>query len=382
MKRKPSLFYISAYILHFIISASWCMAHDIIFCGERKPVDNNVVADKLMNVIRRQIPYVNLPQLRKRVELNFPVVEYYLRETGLPEDFKYLAIVESGFQNVTSTAGARGFWQLMPETARELGLAVTPSIDERDNIHKSTYAACKVLAAYYLKIRKQYGVSSWVLTAAAYNFGIGNMNNVINRQGNDYFTMNLNPETAVYVYKIIAVKELFENPELYMKDFGYNVFNGKAIQHNRIDNANADTSMFKSMVIKVSEKDGQHPDKVIVKEQGQPQNMVMAEKSKTELDKSKYKYLAASIKGRYKDFEDGNLVTIELLENLNVHGSFNRKGNQLKGKGWFIGDRIYIDLGYGDHDVTLLDINGKKGVLLTALKNNEPILLKIANSSD
>lgn len=382
MKRKPLLFYVSVYILHIIFTASCCLAHDIIFCGERIPVDNNVVADKLMNVIRRQIPYVNLPQLRKRVEQNFPVVEYYLRETGLPEDFKYLAIVESGFQHVTSTAGARGFWQLMPETARELGLAVTPAVDERDNIYKSTYAACKVLAAYYLKIKKLYGVSSWVLTAAAYNFGIGNMNNVINRQGNDYFTMNLNPETAVYVYKIIAVKELFENPELYMNDFGYNVFNvNSSNPGNKINNANADTSMFKSMVIKVSEKDGQHPDKVIVKEQGQSQNMGV-EETKTELDRNKYKYLAASIKGRYKHFEDGNLVTIELLENLNVHGNFSRKGNQLKGKGWFIGDRIYIDLGYGDHDVTLLDINGKKGILLTALKNNEPILLKITNSNN
>src|SRR5689334_2459927 len=145
-------------------------AHEIIFCGERIPVQNNFVADKLMNVIRQQVPYVNLPQLRKRVEANFPIVEYYLRETGLPEDFKYLAIVESGFLNLTSKAGARGFWQLMPETATELGLVVSPTIDERDNIYKSTYAACKVLASYYLRIKKIYGVSSWVLTAAAYNF--------------------------------------------------------------------------------------------------------------------------------------------------------------------------------------------------------------------
>ena len=134
-----------------------CFAHEIYFCGERIPVSSNLVSGKLMNVIRKQIPYVNLPQLRKRADANFPVVENYLRVTGLPDDFKYLAIVESGFQNVTSIAGARGFWQLMPNTARELGLTVSNQVDERDNIHKATYAACQVLASYYLDIRRKYG---------------------------------------------------------------------------------------------------------------------------------------------------------------------------------------------------------------------------------
>lgn len=368
-------------IICLLINASDSKAHDIIFCNERIPVHNNFVAGKLMNIIRRQIPNVNLPQLRKRVEINFPVVEYYLRETGLPEDFKYLAIVESGFQNLTSTAGARGFWQLMPETARELGLVVSSTIDERDNIHKSTYAACKVLASYYLRLKKIYGVSSWVLTAAAYNFGIGNISSAINRQGNDYFSMNLNPETALYVYKIIAVKELFEYPELYMKDFGYNVFNVVQVNADiKANTASTDSSAFHSMVVKVSQNDGKHPDNVMLKEPVKP--LVTEGNPENKSDGNNFKYLAASIIGRYKNFQDGNLIAIELLENLEVKGSFNRKGNMLKGKGWFIGDRIYIDLGYGTHDVTLLDINGKKGIYQKALKNNEPVLLKVKNNSD
>src|SRR5687768_6975935 len=140
MKVKPliSVIFFSAIFMLFASVAGF--TREILFCGEQIPVNNNIVADKLMNVIRRQIPNVNLPHLRKRVKANFPIVEYYLRETGLPEDFKYLAIVESGFQNLTSIAGARGFWQLMPETAKEWGLVVSPYVDERDDIYKSTYA--------------------------------------------------------------------------------------------------------------------------------------------------------------------------------------------------------------------------------------------------
>jgi membrane-bound lytic murein transglycosylase D len=355
-------------------------AREILFCGEQIPVNNNVVADKLMNVIRRQIPNVNLPHLRKRVKANFPIVEYYLRETGLPEDFKYLAIVESGFQNLTSIAGARGFWQLMPETAREWGLVVSPELDERDDIYKSTYAACKVLASYYLQIRKKYGISSWVLTAAAYNFGIGNINNAINRQGKDYFSMHLNAETAVYVYRIIAVKELFESPELYMDDLGYNVFAVNKKPAQKLGASPADTAGFSSMVVKVAVNDGKHPTDVKIKEPVAPLTKNLEASEKSALETHKFQYLSASIKGRYKNFEDGELIAIELLENFQLKNNFTRKGNQIKGKGWIIDDRVFVDLGYGRQEVSLLDITGKKGISLDELKNNTRILLKVARS--
>jgi membrane-bound lytic murein transglycosylase D len=230
MQTESEYFRKAAYPLVLIISlvlsivANKAAAHDIIFCGERIPVNNDFVANKLMNVIRKQIPNVNLPSLRQRALLYFPFVESFLKRSGLPADFKYLPIVESGFLVQTSGAGARGFWQLMPATAKDMGLVVSTTLDERDDINKSTMAACKVLSSYYTTIQKKHKVSSWILTAAAYNFGIGNIINAIQNQGKDYFTMNLNAETAVYVYKMIAVKELFEFPELYMKSFGYNVF--------------------------------------------------------------------------------------------------------------------------------------------------------------
>lgn len=297
-------------LAYLLINSSFCIlyptasyAHDITFCGEKIPVSNNFVAEKLMDVIRKQIPGVNLPQLRKRVLVYFPIVEHYLRETNLPEDFKYLAIVESGFLNQTSKAGAGGFWQFMPPVAREYGLTVTDEIDERNDIHKSTLAACKHLANYYLTIRKKYNISSWVLTAAAYNVGIGRIFKAVDKQGNDYFSMKLNPETAVYVYKIIAVKELFEYPELYMKNFGYNVFSSssKSSEKNQQE-VKPDLSAFDTMTVKVNENDGQHPESLPpINEVG---NVVKSAITKiaTKPTYKKVKLVAANIKGKYKNF--------------------------------------------------------------------------------
>jgi membrane-bound lytic murein transglycosylase D len=376
MKRKLSIVGLAAVLL---LSAPVCLAHEIIFCGERIPVHNNFVAEKLMNIIRRQIPTVNLRDLRKRVEENFPVVEYYLKGTRLPMDFKYLAIVESGFlSNAVSSAGARGFWQLMPETAKEWGLVVTPNYDERDDIYKSTHAACKVIASYYKQIKQKYGVASWVLTAAAYNIGIGKMSNAISRQGADYFSMTLNDETAAYVYKIIAVKELFEYPELYMNDFGYNIFNNIAQGNTQQNNTKTDVAAFSSMQVKVDAKEAIYPDEIVVKEQPK---MKKGEMVVDEADRRQHYYLPAVIQGKYKNFEDGSLVTIKLLEDMYVKGTFNRKGNLLQGKGWIIGNRVFIDLGYGTHDVSLVDGRGQKGVALNDLKNKEGVLLKLKNNN-
>lgn len=376
MKQKLSVIGLAAVLL---LSAPACLAHEIVFCGERIPVHNNFVAEKLMNIIRRQIPMVNLRDLRKRVEENFPVVEYYLKGTKLPMDFKYLAIVESGFlNNAVSTAGARGFWQLMPNTAKDWGLVMTSNYDERDDIYRSTLAACKELARCYNFLKKQYGISSWVLTAAAYNIGIGRMNTAIGKQGTtDYFSMTLNDETAAYVYKIIAVKELFEYPELYMNDFGYNIFSSITQNKTQQNNAQADVAVFKSMQVNVDVKDGKYPDEIIVKEQPK---MKKGEVVIDESERSQYYYLSATIQGKYKKFEDGSLVAIKLLEDLQVRGTFNRKGNVLQGKGWIIGDRVFIDLGYGTHDVSLVDARGQKGVALSELKNKEGVLLKVKNS--
>ena len=311
-----------AFVSCFCLNCTKAIAHDIIFCGEKIPVDNNFVSTTLMDVIRKQIPNVNMPELRRRALQNFPLVEYFLHATGLPEDLKYLAIVESGFLNQTSEAGARGFWQLMPNTARGLGLIVSDNIDERDNINKSTYAACKVLANYYSQIRKRYNISSWVLTAAAYNTGIGNLLKKMDDQGNDYFSMNLNPQTALYVYKIIAVKELFEYPELYMKDFGYNVFN--AVKPPPVDNllnSATDQNAFTSMIVNVNTNDGEHPDSISVKKP-EANNSSNIQPSTSMINKQNAVYIPAIIYGKYKKISDGQLISVQLQDDLNVNGIF------------------------------------------------------------
>ena len=361
MKNKSK---ITAGILSFFFSffSYQSVAHDIIFCGERIPVDDQFVSNKLMGIIKKQINYVNVPSLRERVNQYMSQVEYYLNATNLPLDFKYLAIVESGFKNAVSGAGAAGFWQLMPETARELGLIVNGLVDERNDFNKSTYAACKVLANYYLYIRKQFGISSWSLTAAAYNNGIGNIQNAIKKQGTNYFQMQLNEETAAYVYKIIAVKELFEYPELYMKDFGYNIFTKtkKANAGNAPENLNIG-----GMTVKIDQNDGEHPVTLDKKLNPSKKN-----------DATKTKFVAAKIIGKYKKFKDNDLVSIELLEDLHVFNRFTAKGTTIQGPGWIIDDRIFVDLGY-NHNVVLLDLKNEKGVTLKELKNKDKVLLKV-----
>lgn len=359
---------------------SQSLSHDIIFCGERIPVSDRFVADKLMNVIRKQIPYVNMPDLRQRTKKYFGIVEYYLRETGLPEDFKYLAIVESGFTTAVSKVGATGFWQIMPKTANDWGLIMNEYVDERNNIYKSTHAACKELARNYLYIRKNYGISSWVLAAAAYNHGIGNIEKAIKRQGKNYFQMNLNTETATYVYKIIAVKELFEYPELYMKNFGYNVFNATSVKTTQ---ELTDTSAFSSMTLAVNESDGNHParlDTAHVIDTNKIKTLPPKGPSVGPVRSANVKFVYAQISRKYKNFNDGDLVTFELQDDLQVDNNFIRKGTIIQWQGWKIDNRIFIDLGFG-HKAILYDFHTARGISFESLKKKELVVIMIRNVS-
>ena len=269
----------------------------------------------------------------------------------------------------------------MPKTAAAYGLVMSDNFDERDDLHKSTDVACREIIANYTTIRKRFGISSWVLTAAAYNTGIGNMFKKINDQGTDYFSMSLNPETALYVYKIIAVKELFEYPELYMKDFGYNVFSSaqSSTAASALANSNVDLTVFNSMQVDVNTKDGEHPDSISAKEPVPGETS--SDATNNTIKKSNAIYVAANIKGKYKNFSDGQLISIKLQENLSVNGIFNKKGNTIMGTGWLIDDRVMIDLGYDTHSLALIN-DGKKGIAVTDLKDGEPVLLRVVQDSD
>ncbi len=150
--------------------------------------------------------------LLKRKHKFFPVIEPILKREGVPDDFKYLAVAESGLQNVTSPSGAKGFWQIMKKTAKELGLEVNDEVDERYNLEKATVAACQ----YLKKAKQKYG--SWTLAAASYNAGMNKVSKELQRQKADnYYDLLLNDETARYVPRIIALKYILEHP----KDFGF-----------------------------------------------------------------------------------------------------------------------------------------------------------------
>ncbi|MBL7755710.1 MAG: lytic transglycosylase domain-containing protein [Chitinophagaceae bacterium] len=352
--------YLLCILLLFTVPGSYAhFHHEILLCGEHIPVENDFVANKLMNIIRKYIPTVNMLDLRQRCMRYFPVVQAYLAQNGIPRDFMYLPIVESNFKaNAVSSASARGFWQFMPATARDYGLRIDGPVDERDDIHKSTIAASKLLKTYYGQITKKYKISSWVLTTAAYNFGIGNIFKAINNQGKDYFSMQLNPETAAYVYKLIAVKELFEYPELYMKNMGYNVYSTKAKKAPSPPEGNELDTAFSNMTVKVYKKKKNAPA------------------IQNEIDQTHITYIMAHVKGKYKQFEDGDLVAIELDEDLKTEDTFMKKGSTMKGSGWRIGDRIFVDLSLG-HTVTLYDAEMQKGIPEQEMKTGKvPVLLK------
>lgn len=148
--------------------------------------------------------------MHKRANRWFPVITPILRRNGIPEDFKYIPLVETGFVLTTSPAGAVGFWQFMDKTAMEYGLEVNKEIDERYHVEKATEAACK----YFNDAYKQLG--SWTLVAAAYNMGLSGLSKQMDRQkAVNYYDLLLNAETSRYVFRILAMKELLEHPELY-----------------------------------------------------------------------------------------------------------------------------------------------------------------------
>ena len=172
------------------------------FAGERVPLDFYLCRERLDRELMVNIFWQsNQLLLLKRANRYFPKIEAILKEEGIPDDFKYLCVIESGMMNVVSPAKAAGFWQLMTGTARDHGLEVNTYIDERYNLEKATRAACEYLKMLY----ERFG--SWTLAAAAYNTGQSNMDYHLRTQGtNDYYQLHLPEETSRYMYRILAEK--------------------------------------------------------------------------------------------------------------------------------------------------------------------------------
>lgn len=182
------------------------------FAGEQVPLNQPDIRERMdRELLVNAYWQSNGLLIFKRANKYFPVIEPILKEQGLPDDFKYLAIAESGLQDVVSPAGAAGFWQFMPTTAKEYGLEVNSYVDERYHLELVTEAAVK-----YLKNAKEY-FGSWTMAAAAYNAGRTGIDRQVKRQkaSENYYDLLLNSETSRYVFRILAFKEIMANPKAY-----------------------------------------------------------------------------------------------------------------------------------------------------------------------
>ncbi|WP_276496251.1 lytic transglycosylase domain-containing protein [Pontibacter litorisediminis] len=181
------------------------------FAGEPVPLHVPDVAERLDRelLVNSYLHATTLLGL-KRMQRYVPEIKVLLRENGIPEDFVYLALAESLFGHVTSPAGAAGFWQLMPDTARGYGLIVNGEVDERFHVQKATLAAVQ----YLKRAKERFG--SWTNAAASYNRGMAGLARALERQGVDsYYDLYLNDETSRYMFRILALKEVLGNPQKY-----------------------------------------------------------------------------------------------------------------------------------------------------------------------
>ena len=186
---------------------------DMEFAGEQVPLEDLEVRERvdrelLVNTYFQSSTVLSM----KRSARWFPVFEPILKQYGVPDDFKYLAVIESGLANLVSPSQAAGFWQFVESTGRAYGLKIEEGIDERYDPIRSTHAACRFL----LDAKREFG--SWAMAAAAYNMGTNGLRKQVQQQGlSQYYELWLNQETSRYLPRLIATKYIFEHP----KSYGY-----------------------------------------------------------------------------------------------------------------------------------------------------------------
>lgn len=184
----------------------------LFFAGERVPLENVEIRERFeRELLVNTYWHSNTLLYFKKAYRWFPVIEPILKQQGVPDDFKYLALIESGLTNAVSPSNAVGFWQFLENTGKNYGLEINKEVDERYHVEKSTIAACKYLKEAYNTFNK-----SWTLAAASYNMGIGGLQKQIERQKiNNYYDLLLNQETSRFVFRILAAKSLFTHPTEY-----------------------------------------------------------------------------------------------------------------------------------------------------------------------
>ena len=183
----------------------------LTFAGEDVPLDHFDVREALDQELLVNTYWQSQTLLFiKRAKRDFPEIERILKENNIPDDFKYLVLAESELKNVVSPSGAVGIWQLLEGTAKDHGLEVNDNVDERYHIEKATEAA----SVFLNKSKELFG--SWTMAAASYNMGRTGLLKQVKRQNQtDYYNLLLNDETARYIFRILAIKQIIENPQNY-----------------------------------------------------------------------------------------------------------------------------------------------------------------------
>ncbi len=181
------------------------------FAGEAVPLEYYDVRESLdRELLKLMYWHSEIILYIKRANRFFPIVEPILKKYGIPDDFKYMMVAESGMAPVVSPAGAAGYWQFMEKIGKKYGLEINNEVDERYNIYKSTVAACKYLKDAY----KHFG--SWTLAAASFNVGQTTLDRAMAKQKqNSFYDLALNVQTARYIYRILALKLIMSNPQKY-----------------------------------------------------------------------------------------------------------------------------------------------------------------------
>ena len=191
---------------------------DLNFAGEDLPLENPDIYERMdRELLVNTYWQSNGLLMFKRAQKYFHVIEPILETHGVPDDFKYLSVIESGLTNAVSPAGAKGFWQIMRTTGRENGLEINANVDERYHLEKATEVACT-----YLKEAKQK-FGSWTLAAASYNAGKTGLAKRLKEQNvTSYYDLLLGEETGRYMFRIVALKEILNNPSKYGFNFTKN----------------------------------------------------------------------------------------------------------------------------------------------------------------
>jgi len=208
--QKDSAFVKAAEPKYFIISG-FVIPDTLFFAGERVPLNYSDIRESLDKELQINAYWHSQTiMIIKRAKRYFPIIDSILKKNGLPSDFKYLAVAESGLQNISSPSNAEGFWQFLKATAKESGLEVNEFVDERYHLEKSTEAFCKFINVSY----KLFG--NWTTAAASYNEGRQAISKQLEFQKEDnYYNLSLFEETSRYIFRMISFKLIMQNPQKY-----------------------------------------------------------------------------------------------------------------------------------------------------------------------